>query len=475
VTGSLRAEDGEIVNLVADGVTVGNLNTLSLSTEELITERITAAEGVITNLTNTTLSSSTINASTINTTTISINGSEPLLELPNVFIVCSAGGSKYTTIQSAIDAAVAGGFDDNNPATVQICPGQYTENLTLYSGINVTGSNPGSVFIVSNGTPHTYGGTGTIVIENLTFFDPIGSANMLESTAGGELRIIDVVMFNTAGSSNYLIEAQGAMGEGRLFIERTWLVNFQFGNPMPSAGPVLHTTGGSFELYSNRIFGGQLVVVTGLDDRSAVERCHCELVNTDAFHIVAGVQNNRVIQLTHNAFLTGTPNSDFMRLDGGTVLLNQNYIVYPGTGRIAYSSGSSTGASLRQGNNYYGLQVGMGGGNSTSTIDTANGMNYATTEYLTPIVQGSLNYQIEPQSKDRLFVITGLGGANTVFLPVAASQPGVKLTIKNNTGANISVSPIAGGTIDSGGAAVTVVAGDGRAFIGTTSSDWTSV
>lgn len=46
----------------------------------------------------------------------------------------------YTSIQAAINAAVADGFTDNsNPAIIEIYPGTYTEDLTLNSGVHLKG------------------------------------------------------------------------------------------------------------------------------------------------------------------------------------------------------------------------------------------------------------------------------------------------------------------------------------------------
>ena len=69
------------------------------------------------------------------------------------YIVDGAGGSPYLTIQAAINAANAATL----PATVFIRPGVYTENLTLYSGIDLEGSENTAVSIVGLHTPPTSG------------------------------------------------------------------------------------------------------------------------------------------------------------------------------------------------------------------------------------------------------------------------------------------------------------------------------
>lgn len=61
--------------------------------------------------------------------------------IDGIYRVGPAGSNMYfTSIQDAIDAAVLDGHTDaNNPATVEIYPGTYTEDLTLSAGINLKG------------------------------------------------------------------------------------------------------------------------------------------------------------------------------------------------------------------------------------------------------------------------------------------------------------------------------------------------
>ena len=91
------------------------------------------------------------------------------------YIVDAAGGTPYATIQSAINAANTAGI----PATVYIREGVYTENLTLYSGINLEGSENSAVNIIGLHTPPASG--------NLNF-NRIGfssATHILSSAAAG--------------------------------------------------------------------------------------------------------------------------------------------------------------------------------------------------------------------------------------------------------------------------------------------------
>jgi hypothetical protein len=70
----------------------------------------------------------------------------------------------FGTIQSAIDQVVADGYAS---MTILINPGTYTENLTLYSQINLLGGgSDGEVIIVGSHTPPA---TGTIMFNNIKF------------------------------------------------------------------------------------------------------------------------------------------------------------------------------------------------------------------------------------------------------------------------------------------------------------------
>jgi hypothetical protein len=78
-----------------------------------------------------------------------VDGQAPLSK----YIVAADGSADYTTIQAAINAAQVAG----TPATVYVRPGTYTENLTLYSTINVAGSIDGNTTIIGVHTPPASG------------------------------------------------------------------------------------------------------------------------------------------------------------------------------------------------------------------------------------------------------------------------------------------------------------------------------
>jgi hypothetical protein len=91
------------------------------------------------------------------------------------YVVSSAGNTPYATIQSAINAANTAGI----PAIVYIRPGTYTENLTLYSHIDLEGSESTEVIIVGTHTPPNAGSL------SLTRIGLSSTTHILSSAAAG--------------------------------------------------------------------------------------------------------------------------------------------------------------------------------------------------------------------------------------------------------------------------------------------------
>lgn len=110
----------------------------------------------------------------------------------------------YTTIQSAIDAAVGAGHDPTNPAVVLVHPGIYTENITASLGVdlvsfdNELGRN---TTIKGTITIPPYPGADTAYITIAGFcFDTNGPANFLSfnNTAGNRPAIVILSNCNLA-------------------------------------------------------------------------------------------------------------------------------------------------------------------------------------------------------------------------------------------------------------------------------------
>jgi hypothetical protein len=110
------------------------------------------------------------------------------------YVVGPVNQAGYQTIQSALDAANAAGS-----GIVVIQPGTYTEDLTLYNGINVMGLNfadaGGGVLIIGTHTPPATGG---FVFRNVALQSPTA---IFQSNAAGtaHLVIADAIIDITNG------------------------------------------------------------------------------------------------------------------------------------------------------------------------------------------------------------------------------------------------------------------------------------
>ncbi len=122
---------------------------------------------------------------------------------------------EYTTIQSAIDQAVADGADAANPAIVWVSAGIYTEDLALVPFVSLAGAVDGSVNavqVVGNSvyTDNTGAGTNEFSITNMSFvsnntspaisFQGSGTSNM-------HLQSLDASATATSGTA---LECTGA-------------------------------------------------------------------------------------------------------------------------------------------------------------------------------------------------------------------------------------------------------------------------
>lgn len=95
------------------------------------------------------------------------------------FVVGPSGQAGYQTIQSALNAANAAGG-----GMVWVQPGTYTENLTFFSGIQISSPSEQSVTIIGT---HAIPSSGTLNINRLTFQS---ATNIFSSIAAGTTTII---------------------------------------------------------------------------------------------------------------------------------------------------------------------------------------------------------------------------------------------------------------------------------------------
>lgn len=156
----------------ASGINVvGNPGTHTLSV--VAYQATTAQQGTVFLATN---AQATARTDTFNALTSS---NIPYFGQITLYVVDANGSTPYTTIQSAINAANAAGGGQ-----VWVRPGTYIENLTFYSGIQLSSPSEQSVTIIGTHTPPA---SGTLNIDRLTLQS---AADIFNSAAAGSTVII---------------------------------------------------------------------------------------------------------------------------------------------------------------------------------------------------------------------------------------------------------------------------------------------
>ncbi len=109
------------------------------------------------------------------------------------YVVGPAGQAGYATVQAGIDAANAAGG-----GLVFIQPGTYTEDLTLYDGVNLMGGNDDDTIITGTHTPPA---TGIVNFFRITFTD---AAAIFSSAAAGTTNLtLDTCVLNVTNGFSF--------------------------------------------------------------------------------------------------------------------------------------------------------------------------------------------------------------------------------------------------------------------------------
>lgn len=112
------------------------------------------------------------------------------------YVVDGGGNAQYTTIQSAITAAVANTPSAGTPGVIYIWAGTYNENLTLADYVYLVGVEYGAVTV--NGTM-TYAGTGAFYMQNI-FANQTGGAATFIASGTGVPTLNNCNLMNTGGN-----------------------------------------------------------------------------------------------------------------------------------------------------------------------------------------------------------------------------------------------------------------------------------
>jgi len=130
-------------------------------------------------------------------------------------------GCLFTTIQAAIDQAVADGYTTAaNPALVQVAPGAYAENVAFKPGVNVVGlASAGQACIITGNCTysHSAGGTrndNTITVTNLTLRSSVGITMLVAGTSPLQLTFIGCSLEKNSGGDTDFIYSITSTGAG---------------------------------------------------------------------------------------------------------------------------------------------------------------------------------------------------------------------------------------------------------------------
>jgi hypothetical protein len=313
---------------------ISTLGIAGTSTVDIVMQLTTASASSIVN---------NVGLASFNSAQFSVDGngyvSSTQLDLHiTPFIVSAAGitnGASYTTIQAAVNAAnTAGG------GMVWIQPGTYTENLTLFSGIQLSGPSEQSVTIIGTHTPPS---SGTLNLFRLAFQS---ATNIFSSAVAGTTAIImeDCAVNVTNG---YTFNLPNWTSSGSVSV-------FDIGNNGTNDGFFNNTGGASFFAFSAGIGNGTAnsltISGTAIFANQIVLGCPVNLVTGaslssygSSYQHTLTLSNNSTATFTGDDFSTGATPAITMSSSGNVKLAhvtinssNNPAISGSGTGTLTY-------------------------------------------------------------------------------------------------------------------------------------------
>lgn len=205
----------------------------------------------------------------------------------SAFVVGPITKAGYQTIQSAIDAANSLGGGQ-----VFIQPGNYAENLTLYSNVSLVGAAANAAIVQITGV-HTPPASGTVAFEKISF---ISASDVFSSVAAGTTTIIlsDCLTQAAAGYTFNLLNWAG-------IIECT-TVSFN-----GASDGITNNTGGAALYFTNcdgGTSGATLTCSGGVLAKSSIFRC--------AVNITASSIDFDTCRFTRNVTADGSSSGSFI-------------------------------------------------------------------------------------------------------------------------------------------------------------------
>lgn len=216
------------------------------------------------------------------------------------FIVSASGasvGASFTTIQAAVNAANAAGG-----GMVWIQPGTYTENLTLFSGIQLSSPSEQSVTIIGTHTPPS---SGTLNIDRIAFQS---ATNVFSSAATGTTAIImEDCLVNVTSGYTFNLPNWTSAGSVAVFNIGNFGTNDGFFNNTGGAGffafaaGIGNGTGHTLTISGTAIFANQIVVGCPVQ---LVTGANLQSFGSDFTHTFT-VSNNGIFESVGDSFSTG--------------------------------------------------------------------------------------------------------------------------------------------------------------------------
>ncbi|MBS0654026.1 MAG: hypothetical protein JSR39_10945 [Verrucomicrobia bacterium] len=283
--------------------------------------------------------------------TLQVSGGSQYISL-SPFIVGTDVHSSYTTIQAAINAAVAAGASISNPLNVYVKPkngSAYVENLTLQPGVNLVGF--GQVPAIFG--KMTYTQAGTVNISN--FYLQTNSDNILSVSGGAASYVVVNNCYLSVGASVTGIAFTSSS------VNATIIVNNCYGNIGASGALWAMTSPGNLYINYCQILNGGLSTTQSTNSAGQVRSFY----NYFEFPIAT---SGTAIFGNHYTFISaGATNSTALTLNGSGQS-NQH--------KCIYNSGNSPCISIGAAGNTYITFCDCNSSN-TNVITGAGSMRYA--------------------------------------------------------------------------------------------------
>ncbi len=233
-------------------------------------------------------------------------------------------GATHTSVQAAINQAIADGYTATNQATILIRPGTYTENVALAAGVHLVAATTGKHFTtqITGNTTFTPTSSGQTTVIGLEFASTSGDGISISSAASSvQLYMIDCgvtgaddaieVNLNTSGST------PGVIFDNTIFRAGT-------GSSANMVNGTLQGRGGTFTTPGN----AGISVNLGNAGRAWLRDADL-FGRVNAANAVAGANSTTVFEARHSQFRAGN-NPSLIDLTTGPILLVDCVMGNPG-------------------------------------------------------------------------------------------------------------------------------------------------